>query len=120
MAKNRALTKKAQFDCVYKSGITRLDKYLVIKALKNQQGYSRLGFSVNKKIGKAVIRNRIKRVLKEITRMMKFRQGVDIIIIARAGSAGAKFYQLENSATSLLVRMGLLESDDEKTSAKTN
>lgn len=120
MTEKRALNKKAQYKSVYESGKTKLDKFLVIKALKNQYGYSRFGFSINKKIGKAVARNRIKRILKEITRMIKFKQGVDVIFIARAESVGANFYQLKNSAISLLARMELLESNDEKTGTETN
>ena len=51
---------------VYKSGKAWVDGLIVIKTLPNKLEFSRYGFSVAKEIGKAVVRNRVRRLLKEI------------------------------------------------------
>jgi ribonuclease P protein component len=53
---------------VFKQGISSASKYLVIYIKPNELGFNRFGLSVGKKIGKAVTRNRIKRLLKEAMR----------------------------------------------------
>ena len=59
MKREKHLTKPEQFTLVYDDGITLKDRYLVLKARPNQLEFSRYGISVSKRIGNAVIRNRI-------------------------------------------------------------
>ncbi len=76
---------------VFKEGVTLASKYLVMYARPNKLSFSRLGLSVGKKTGNAVIRNRIKRLLREA--MRKLLQGwsfnYDFVIIARKSSVEA-------------------------------
>ena len=85
----RSLTKKRDFDLVFKEGVTLASKNLVIYAKPNELSFSRLGLSVSKKIGKAVTRNRIKRLLREAMRKMsgEFSVHHDFVLIARRLSA---------------------------------
>jgi ribonuclease P protein component len=120
MIRERALTKRAQYQMVYGSGVAWSDKLLMIKILPNGFAFSRYGFSVNKPLGKAVTRNRIKRLLKELARLTPIKQGWDIVFIARRGSVEANYYQLKQTLEKLLLRAGLLMSNDEAFSSKIN
>jgi ribonuclease P protein component len=98
------LNKPEQFTLVYKNGCSQADRLLVIKALQNRLEFSRYGISVSKRVGQAVVRNRIKRRIREILRLRLLDSGWDIIIIARSPAAGSDFHQLEKSLCGLLSR----------------
>jgi ribonuclease P protein component len=102
------LTKPEQYTSVYDTGITQVDRFLVIKAKPNHLEFSRFGISVSKKVGKAVIRNKVKRVLREILRLMIKKPGWDIVIIARTPSAGSDYRTLEKSAFNLLAKARII------------
>jgi len=82
-----------------------------MKAMPNGLSLSRYGFSVTKKVGKAVQRNRLKRLLKEIMRLQSLKSGWDIVFIARSVAVNADYHQLERAVTKLLARAQLLESN---------
>jgi ribonuclease P protein component len=115
MAKKLALTRRAQFLAVYESGKASADNLVVVKSLANGLDATRIGFSVSKGLGKATIRNRIKRLLKENVRVLDIKDGWDIVFIARRGIARADFQELTGSIVKLLRRADLLISNVEKT-----
>jgi len=112
MTKRWALTKRAQYLAVYKSGRPWVDNLLVMKALPNDCEYSRYGFSVTKNIGKAVVRNHIKRLLKEVCRIIPVKPGWDIVLIARPESVTADYHELKKSIEILLRRANLMNKDE--------
>lgn len=85
----RSLTKRREFDLVFKEGSSLALKNLVIYARPNELGFSRLGLAVSKKIGKAVARNRIKRLLREAMRTISgdIPLHYDFVFVARKLSA---------------------------------
>ena len=108
------LTKRAQFGLVYDEGNSWVSSAIVIKALPNGLGLSRWGFTVSRRVGKAVARNRVKRRLREILRRTPLQSGWDIIFIARPSAARANYASLGKSVRGLLLRAGLLVEEYER------
>jgi ribonuclease P protein component len=112
MMKRRALTKRAQYLTVYKSGRAWVNNLIVMKVLPNECEFSRYGFSVTKNIGKAVVRNRIRRLLREISRIIPVKPGWDIVLIARPETVAADYHELRRSVETLLLRARLINRDE--------
>jgi ribonuclease P protein component len=113
------LRKRAQFQNVYEHGKAKVDRYLVVRLLANDLEMSRIGFSVSKRVGKAVVRNRIRRLLKEIIRDIPFKTGFDIVIIVRVNAVEADYHKLKASVLTLFGKYNII-LHNEKNSAKFN
>ena len=107
------LTKPQQYALVYNKGRSWVSGLVVMKALPNGLTLSRYGLSVSKRIGKAVTRNRVKRLLREILRMTPLKTGWDIVLIARPAVTTASYATLKKSVENLLSRAGLLRTKEE-------
>ncbi len=114
------LTKAAQYGLVYNKGSSWVSDWLVMKALPNGLDLSRYGFSVSRRVGKAVVRNLMKRRLREILRRTPLQAGWDIIFIVRTSAARASYIDLEIATRGVLSRARLLAEDYEKACLKTN
>jgi len=112
MTKRWALTKRAQYLTVYKSGKAWVDNLIVVKALPNEFEFSRYGFSVSKDVGKAVVRNRVRRLLREAVRLIPVKPGWDIVFIARPAVVTADYHELKRSVEKLLLRARLINKDE--------
>jgi ribonuclease P protein component len=116
----RFLSKNSQFSVVYEGGKSWAGKEVVLKALPNALDVSRFGFVVSRHLGKAVVRNHIKRRLREIARQIQVSPGWDIILIARVPAAGTDYKSLEKSVRKLLLRAGIILGEDENHSSVTD
>ena len=89
------------------------DGFLVLYARKNRTPGNRVGITVSKKLGKAHIRNRTRRRIREVYRLNeeKFRPGWDIVVVARSKAVDAPFDALTKSYLSLAKKAGLLSEE---------
>ena len=91
------------------------DGYLVLYARRNRSDCNRAGIPVGKKLGKAHIRNRTRRRIREVYRLNeeKFKAGWDIVVVARSRAVDAPFDKLTKSYLSLAKRAGILRETGE-------
>lgn len=91
-----------------------------MNALPNDLGFSRYGFSVSKNLGNAVVRNRTRRLLREVIRKKHIRDGWDIIFSPLPSAANANYNQINDSIHRLLAQACLLEDSNEATGNRAN
>ena len=104
MYQNQRLTKSDDFKLVQREGCRYTDDLLTLVTRPNGLNAARFGFSVGKWLGKAVVRNTVKRRLKEVSRLYSVQPGWDLVVIARKQAASADFQKLRHSISSLLQR----------------
>jgi ribonuclease P protein component len=110
MRYEQRLTKRRDFAAVYRKGRALAHPLVVLRVLPNQLPYSRYGFAVSKTVGKAVVRNQVRRRLREGIRTLLVEPGWDIVVIARPKAAAADFHTLRRATASLLSRAKVLTS----------
>jgi ribonuclease P protein component len=105
------LTRRAEFLRAAAKGRKAPMPGVVLQALpRDDQEPARLGFTVTRKIGNAVIRNRTRRRLKEAARLVLAEQmvsGVDLVLIGRAATRGRDFAHLKDDLRRALAKAGL-------------
>jgi ribonuclease P protein component len=110
MEKRYRLKDDERFRSVKKDGRSWSDSLLVLCVLPNGLEYSRFGFSVSKRVGKAAVRNRVKRLLRETARLRQavVSPGRDLVFIARRPIGEASFREVDRSVDRLLRQAGLI------------
>jgi ribonuclease P protein component len=108
LQREHRLTDKRDFQRVFHQGQSFANRYLVLYYAKNRTHDTfRVGFSVSKKVGKAVVRNRVKRLLREAFRLQKERipKAYDLVVIARPSAADLDFEKIQQNVQHLLRNM---------------
>ena len=109
--KKYKLRKNAEFRVVYRRGKSFSNELLVLYVYKNYKNKdSRFGISVSKKVGKSVIRSRVKRLIRENIRLKQhnIKDGYDCVVIARNPAKGKDYHLIEKSLLNLLEKAGLI------------
>ena len=105
--KNR-LTKKKDFEMVFKRGKSLKEGFLLMKFFCTELPECRFAFVTSQKVSKkAVIRNRVRRVLRELVQkeLMKFKKSVDVVLIALPGLEIKDTIKIKKDLTSLLLKI---------------
>lgn len=100
------IKKDSDFKKVYSAKKISSDKFLTLYTKKNSFNYSRIGITTTKKIGKAVIRNFVKRRLKSIYRnnYNKILKGYDYVFVVKKDACNIDYKLLERSFLNVLKR----------------
>jgi ribonuclease P protein component len=108
MHRRQRLVQSKRFQQVYREARSFVHPLLVLRALGNELPYSRFGFVVGARIGKAVVRNRVKRRMREAMRLRATQvlPGWDLVLIARMPIAKASYWRIGEALDSLLPRLG--------------
>jgi len=101
------LKRRQDFRRAFQAGHSVANRqFVVVLYRRAEDGQPRIGVSVSKKVGKAVVRNRVRRLVKEVTRhwVPQLKTGMDYVIIARVPAARMDFHQVKGSLLHLFKR----------------
>ena len=101
------------FRRLYGRGKSAVNPCLALYCRKNNLGYTRLGITVGVKLGKAVVRNRTRRRIREAYRLHedRFLPGYDLVVVARVKAGHSHYREIERSLLSLAGKLGLLRKE---------
>lgn len=116
MKKTAALKENHLFRRAYNRGRTAADGCLALYVRRNGRRDNRLGLTVSTKVGHAVVRNRVRRRLREIYRLNEDRliSGMDVVVVARVRAADTPYARLERSFLKLADKLGLLKKEEDR------
>lgn len=111
MKKTSMLNQNRQFKFLYQRGKCLPGKYCVVYFRKNKKNENRLGITVNKKLGNAVCRNRVRRLLRESYRLLEdgLKPGYDIVLVGRVRAVAANCGTVQRCLRSLLEQAQMFE-----------
>ena len=111
MKRETTLKMNYEFRRVYNRGKSGVSPFLVVYARPNRSGKNRLGITVSAKLGKAVVRNRVRRRFREIYRLSRseLKQGFDLVFVARSRAVTASYQELARAYRGCCEKLGLWE-----------
>ena len=104
------LSRPTEFAAFEGAGTTKSHPLLTVRFLRTDLGKTRIGLATGRKLGTAVVRNRVRRRLREALRAMapSFQPGWDVLIIARPGIVDADYQTVVGALRRVLARGGVL------------
>jgi len=110
------LRKNREFQQVFKKGHKIPGRYTLLFYRRNKKSYNRFGFTVSRKVGKSVRRNRIKRLCFEVLRHMEqdMLKGYDFVVVARRRAAEMDYHSAQKDLKKILDRAQMWESKEKE------
>ena len=110
LPKEKRLAKRREFLHVYETGRKWFSRYCVVFAAGNELTHSRIGITATKKLGKANVRNRLKRWTREVYRRQREplaldRHSLDVIVNVKPNAAEARFEEFRDDLQRALLRL---------------
>jgi ribonuclease P protein component len=113
MRRELRLRRRKDFDNVFRKGRSWNNELLVLRSLHNDLPHNRFGFITSKRLGKAVVRNRTRRRIREAVRVLSLTTSWDVVVSVKTKAAAADFHQLRAAVMDLLTRAGLLSNEED-------
>lgn len=117
MYKTQSLCLNYRFRQLYSRGKSQVAPSLVVYVGRNREksGNNRLGITVSTKVGKAVIRNKVRRKIREAYRLNeeKMQSGHDIVVVARTRAGSAQYKTIERDLLNCLKKLGIIGGEKE-------
>ena len=112
MKKTVTIKSNRDFQRLYHRGRSAAGPTLVLYWQKNRNGESRLGITTGTKLGHAVVRNRVRRQIREIYRLHReeLLPGRDIVVVARVRAVHAGYHAMERDFLRMAKKLGLLKA----------
>mgnify|MGYP002681986644 CR=1 FL=1 len=106
------LKRRSEFGRIYSKGRSNATDLIVVYALPSRDEGTKIGFSVSKKLGGSVARNRVRRLLREAARpyLPRLKPGYSVIVLARAKAGTATLAQLTAAIGTLFAKLGVIDA----------
>ena len=116
MKKTVSLKENHIFRRLYQKGQSAVSPCLAVYVRRTGRSENRLGLTVSTKLGHAVVRNRVRRRLREIYRLHEDElvPGMDMVVVARVRAAHSTYWQLDESFVRLCRKLNVLKSGERK------
>ena len=113
MKSSVTLKQNSDFRRLYAKGKSSANRYLVLYCRRSGRALNRMGYTVSARLGGAVVRNRVRRRLREIARlnMPALKTGFDIVVVARSRAVTADYAELDRAYREACSALGLLRED---------
>ena len=113
MRRSVSIKNNSEFRRLYSKGRSSVQPTLVVYSRRSKSGVNRVGFTVTVKLGHAVVRNRVRRRLREVFRLndSRVKQGYDFILVARTRAVTSSFEELMRTYRKLLKELALWEEE---------
>ena len=108
------LKKNSDFRRLYSKGKSTVTPFMVVYCRRNGLDHNRVGYTVSTKLGHAVVRNRVRRRLREIYRLnsSQLKTGWDIVIVARSRCIEAEYAKMERAFLRACAELGILRGEE--------
>ena len=112
MKKKNIIKKNQDFQRIIKNNKSIVSKEFIIYLEKNNNSIYHFGISVSKKLGNAVVRNKLKRQVKSIIDKKDYQNTFNCIIILRKGVLKINYWEMQNALFKIIEKLDIVKEDN--------